>query len=254
MFTQVRYIALTASRDMLFIGLFVSVILATLLSAILGGTAMVEKEAMTVTFSAASVRVILMVGLIVFICFHVRHAFDQKEIDLLVSRPLSRFRVILSYAIGFAYVAFLLVLATATVISFLPLASQEGFLQWAVSLLLESWLVVAAALFASFTLRSGVSAVLATMGLYVLGRMMGFFLLTSESNLLFREVWLNNLLEWTLKGVSVVMPRLDMFSQSEWLVYGVLRVEDVQLAALQAAVYVPLLIVAATVDFLRREF
>ncbi len=254
MFTNIRYIVLAASRDMLFIGLFLGLLVAAALSATLGGTAMVEKAEMTITFSAAASRVILMIGLIVFISFHLRHAFDHKEIDMLASRPLTRFEIVISYWLGFSFVAFLLVLATVTIMSFLPVVDITGFWVWSVSLLLESWLVVAAALFAAFTLRSGVSSVLATMGLYVLGRMMGFFLATSESSMLFREVWLNNMLEWSLKIIAIVMPRLDLFGQSEWLVYGISRIADVKLATLQAAIYIPLLIIATTIDFMRKEF
>ena len=84
MLTNIRYITLTAFRDLLFFGLLAAIVLAGVLSATLGSTAMVETEAMTVTYSAASARIILMIGLIVFISFHVRHAFDQKEIDKLI--------------------------------------------------------------------------------------------------------------------------------------------------------------------------
>jgi len=215
---------------------------------------MVETEAMTVTYSAASARIILMIGLIVFISFHVRHAFDQKEIDVLVSRPLGRFQIVFSYWLGFSFVAFLLVLATVTLMSFLPVTNMDGYIRWGVSLLCESWLVVAAALFSAFTLRSGVSAVLATMALYVLGRMMGFFLATTDTGLMFHDRWVNTLVEWSMEIISIIVPRLDFFSHSDWLVYGVLRTEEPKLAIIEALIYIPLLLSATTIDFMRREF
>lgn len=254
MLTTIRYILLTASRDFLFLGLLLGVVLATAISAILGSTAMIENEAMTLSFASASARIVLVVGIMIFVCFHIRQAFEQKEIDVLLSRPLSRAQIMLSYWLGFSLVAFLLVLASVTVISFLPLPSKSGFVYWAISLLLESLLVVALGMFAAFTLRSAVSSVLAAFGFYTLGRMMGFFLVTLESKLMLGNAWVNELVHALLTGISLVVPRLDLFSQSEWLVYGIMRPEELKLALLQIVVFIPLLLSAATIDFLRKEF
>jgi len=254
MITNIRYILLTALRDFLFLGLLIALALAASVSATLGGTAMVEKEAMTLVFSGAASRLILMFGLTIFIAFHIRQAFDQKEIDVLLSRPLSRFQILFSYWLGFSFVSFLLVLAAVMILSFLPISNFVGFAYWGVSLLLESWLMVAIALFASFTLSSAVTAVLASMGLYIAGRMMAFFVATSESHMLFRDNLLNETLRFIIESTSIIIPRLDLFTQSEWLVYGVLRPEETSIALLQVLIYIPLLILAATIDFKRKEF
>ena len=89
MLTNIRYILITASRDKVFIGLLIGLVAATLISRAMGYTALLEPEQMTMTFSAASARMILAVGLIVFVCFHVRHAFDSKEIDVLLEQAYS---------------------------------------------------------------------------------------------------------------------------------------------------------------------
>jgi ABC-type transport system involved in multi-copper enzyme maturation permease subunit len=254
MLTNIRYILLTALRDKLFIGLIIGILAAAGISAMLGSTAMVEGDEMTATFSGGASRIILIIGLLVFVCFHIRQAFEQKEIDVLLSRPISRPQVMLSYWLGFCFVAFLMVLATATLLSFLPLLNWKGYAFWCISLLAESFIVVAIGLFAAFTLRSAVASVMASMGLYTIGRMMGFFIATSESKLLFDERWINTLLGWVLKGVSIVTPRLDLFTQSEWLVYGLLRPQDFTYAAIQAIIFTALLLLAAMIDFQRKQF
>ena len=254
MLTNIRYILLTALRDFLFLGLIVAIMLGVAISATLGGTAMVEKDAMSVVYSGASARVILIFGLTIFVAFHIRQAFDQKEIDVLLSRPLSRFKIMLSYWLGFSLIGSLLTLAVLTVLSFLPLANLTGYAYWGASLLLESWIMVAVTLFAAFTLSSAVGAVLASIGIYVIGRMMAFFVATSDSAFLFKTPWLNDLLEFIINGVSMVMPRLDVFTQSDWLIHGVSRMGDLELAVRQALIYIPLLLIAATLDFLRKEF
>src|SRR5471030_2906314 len=108
MLTNIRYILITALRDWLFIGLLACVLCAAAISATLGNTAFLETQEMTITFAAGSARVILMVGLIVFVCFHIRSAFDTKEIDVIMSRPISRSNLVIAYWLGFAFVALLL--------------------------------------------------------------------------------------------------------------------------------------------------
>src|SRR5476649_1015236 len=110
MFTNVRYILLTALRDWLFAALLLGVIGCTLIAHMLGATALIETQEMTLSYSTASARVVIVTGLIVFTCFHVRSAFDTKEIDVFLSRPITRANLVFSYWLGFAAVALLLVI------------------------------------------------------------------------------------------------------------------------------------------------
>jgi hypothetical protein len=254
MFTNVRYILLTALRDWLFAALLLGVIACALVAHMLGSTALLETQEMTLSYSTASARVVIVTGLIVFACFHVRSAFDTKEIDVFLSRPITRSSLVFSYWLGFATLALLLVIPLLGLIAAQGILSQHGFLVWAVSLLVECWLVVAVALFAAFTLKSAVTSVMASMGFYVLARMMGFFIATTNSAFLFDTRWLNLTFTSALKAVSVIMPRLDFFAKSDWLIYGVRQQGDVNLFLLQAVIFIPLLILATIADFRRKQF
>lgn len=253
MLTNIRYILITALRDWLFIGLMASIIFATAISATLGSTAFIEQREMTLTFAAGSSRLILMVGLIVFVCFHIRSAFDTKEIDVILSRPISRSNLVIAYWLGFAFVALLLTVPIVGIIGLIGVVNTSGYAAWALSLLLESFLVVALALFSAFTLRSAVTSVLATMGFYVLSRMMAFFIVTSQSGMVstdFKYI----ILKYALQGISTMVPRLDMFAKSEWLVYGYNSTQDWVVFVVQVAVFVPLLVLASIADFRRKQF
>ena len=254
MFSNIRYVLLTATRDRLFFGLLIGILAAAYISSVLGSTAMLEPEQMTLSFTAASARVIIMVGIIVFIGFHMRNAFDAKEIDVLLSRPISRTTLVLSYWLGFTAVATLLVIPTVIMMYFVKVLSVTGFLLWAVSLLLESLLVVSIALFASLTIRSGVGTVLASLAIYTLSRMMGFFINTTKSGILFEEHQVNVVSTTVMKGISVIVPRLDFFAKSSWLIYGPKSYDDLTLFLMQAAVFIPLLLAAAVIDFKRKQF
>jgi hypothetical protein len=253
MLTTIRYILITAIRDRLFVSLFGGIILAVLICILLGQTAFLESAQMTLSLSAGAARLILMIGLMVFACFHIRQAFDSKEIDVMLSRPVSRQGLLLSYWLGFSLVAFLLTIPVLLLMACLGVQDWLGYGAFAASLVLEAMLVVALSLFASFALRSAVSAFMGCLGFYVLSRMMAFFVMTSESGLASAgQQW--SLLKNLLQGISMLVPRLDMFSKSEWLVYGGDTLAGWQWVPLQAVIFIPLLLLAAIIDFRRKEF
>lgn len=254
MFSNIRYVLLTATRDRLFLGLLVGIAIAAYISSVLGSTAMLETEQMTLSFTAAAARVIIMVGVIVFIGFHMRNAFDAREIDVLLSRPISRTTLVLSYWVGFAAVAACLVLPTVILVAAVGTLNQTGFWVWSVSLLLESWLVVSIALFAALTIKSGVGTVLSSLAIYALSRMMGFFLMTTTTTSIFKDQTINEGTQWLMKSISMLVPRLDFYAKSNWLIYGAKSYEEVYLFLIQSAIFIPLLIAASVIDFKRKQF
>lgn len=252
MLTNIRYILITALRDWLFIGLFLGILVATAISATLGSTAFIEEKEMTLSFASSSSRLIMMAGLIVFVCFHIRSSFDTKEIDVILSRPISRSNLVISYWLGFSFVGLLLAIPVVAIIAFIGALNLNGFIGWSLSLILEMGIVVALSLFSAFTMRSAVTAVLGTMGFYVLSRMMAFFVFTSNSGM-FNDVKFIPL-KWALQAISVLLPRLDFFAKSDWLVYGFVSQRDWLLCVFQAAIFIPILLKAAMIDFNRRQF
>ncbi len=253
MLTTARYILITALRDRLFIGLFIAVFIAFGVSIFLGSTALVEEAQATNAYIAGSTRGIIIVGLIVFVCFHVRTAFDNKEIELMLSRPISRFTFIFSYWLGFNIIAFILV--ASLVISFKAFlyVPTTGLLIWGASMFLECTLIVAFSLFASLILRSAVTAVLLCFGFYLMARMMGFFLYIIEQPHLFKNT-VGLITEKLLYLVSAALPRLDLFADSELLVYAIPEDFDFSLIITQTIIYVPLLLIMAYLDFRRKQF
>jgi ABC-type transport system involved in multi-copper enzyme maturation permease subunit len=254
MVTHIRYILLTARRDRLFLGILTAIAVAAYICSVLGSTAMLEPTQMTLAFTASVSRVMIMVGIIVFIGFHLQSAFENKEIELLLSRPISRTALVLAYWLGFALVALLLTLPAMAILYYLGPLNQTGFMVWSVSLVLEAWLVVAISLFAVLTLKSGVNAVLASLAIYALARLIGFFLALLKSGIALQDEWLRLTAHWIITIVSTLMPRLDFFAKSAWLIYGPKSYEDALLGVYQAAIFIPLLLAASIIDFKRKQF
>ena len=255
MLAIIRYTLLTALRDRVFIGVLVAVFVAAAISSFLGGTALVEQAQMTLVYTAGSARLTIIVGLVLFVCFHVRRSFDNREIEVILSRPISRPCFVVSYFSGFAVLTMLLTLPVILIIWAITQPNLTGLLYWAGSLVLEGMLITTFALVSALIMKSAVASVLACGGFYLLSRMMGFFTLmisqpvmesvVAENKALFPLVWL-------LKSIAVLLPRLDLYGKTAWLLYGVK--ETPHLWLLQSLIYIPLLLGMAIWDFRRKQF
>ncbi|MCB2082245.1 MAG: hypothetical protein KDD76_06365 [Rickettsiales bacterium] len=223
------------------------------ISRFLADTAVVEQRQMELAYMAGSIRAILVLGLIVFICYHVRRSFENKEVDVLLSRPITRETFVFSYWLGFALVALLLVLPMVAGIGWLLHLNMPGLMQWSLTLLLELWIVVAFGLFCSLILKSSVISVLLTIGFYIISRMMGFFLYVFERESEEIKTMMDAFRE-ALRLIYYIVPRLDMNAKSNWLIYGIGSETHLILPVAQAVVYVPLILLMAIYDFRRQQF
>ena len=79
----IQYIILTAVRDWLFLGLLLAVFGVFGVSNLLGYTALVEESAIQTTIFAGICRLILIIGMVVFICFRISQSFENKEIPFI---------------------------------------------------------------------------------------------------------------------------------------------------------------------------
>jgi len=242
-------------RDWLFVGIIFAIIAAIFFSNFLGSTVMIEQNEMKASFLSAITRMVLIVGMIVFICFNVRRSFENKEIDLMLSRPISRVGFIFSYWLGFSIIGIIVISAIAVYISFfIKSVNVTGFSFWLLSLIFEMLVINAFAVFASIILVSSVSSVLLCFGFYIVSRMIGFFNYILEKS----YTDLTNLDFYSQKIIwvaSYCMPRLDLFAKSEWLVHGIDFSTTAHLVPIiQALIYIPLLLTFAAIDFTRKQF
>ncbi len=255
MLTTMRYVLLVAMRDRLLLMLFFGLMVIVGVSYGLASTVMTEQQQTALVFAGESSRIALVIGIIVFVVFHVRQAYDSREIDVMLSRPISRANLVIAYWLGFAIISLLLSALTALTIGFLMPTNLHGYLMWIASLTCELWLMAAFALFASLMLSSAVSSVMTSLSVYILSRMMGFFLATVHARISIGDVHLHKILKSSLNIVSSVTPRLDFFTDSEWLIYGSKHVtQDILFFSGQTLIFVPFILLATIVDLNKRQF
>lgn len=248
-----KYILLTGIRDRLYIGLFITLAASFSLSIFLGQTALAEQQQMTAAYIAGSSRAILAIGMILFVCLNVSRAFENKEVEFIISKSISREKFILSYLSGFFLAAFLIFIPLIIAIFFVTKADKFGLLIWSASLLSEILIVISFALLASLILKNSFSAIMASFGFYIISRMMGMFVMAI--NLPEDFVWAkNHLLASSLKLLSALFPRLDLFTQSEWISYGVTDFSNVKVILWQSVIYIPLMLFMSFHDFKKKQF
>ena len=249
-----RYLVLTALRDRLFGTLVVLLALIAILGAFLGDGAVVEAQASRLAFAGMAVRAVLMLGIILFVTFHVRRTYESREVEMMLSRPISRPGFVLAYYVGFAGLALLLVPLAAGALFFAGQPPLDGLALWTWTLALEALIVVAVSLFFSLILSSATAGALAAIAFYLFGRMVGTILGVLNGAWLDLTTPINKAAGFAFKLVSTIMPRLDLFGQTSWLVYGREGGWLDWAATAQTMIYVPLLLAMAIYDFERKQF
>lgn len=245
-----RYVLMAAVRDRLFLSLILLVAVGACLALFLGSAAFIEGDQFSLVFAASGLRFAGVVGLVLFIVFHVRRSFDSKDVDFLLSRPISRTGFIISHGVAFSILA-LVVVATIGFAVYMvnPGAFKAGHILWLVSLAMEFTIVASASLFFSMVLSSAVASSMAVFGFYVLARLMGQLLGIAGLG------DTAPVLGVVMNIISMVIPRLDLMAQSSWLIYSNSAHEvGYGFVVLQGLLYSALLNGAAIIDLRRRQF
>jgi ABC-type transport system involved in multi-copper enzyme maturation permease subunit len=249
-----KYILRNGLRDRLYLGLFIAMAICFALSIFLGSTMLVEQNQTSIAYFAGSCRTLLSCGIILFVCITINRAFEHKEIEFILSKAISRENFILGYLLGF-FVATFIILAPITIIAIAVFKIINlGILYWFLTTLAECLIVICFALLSSLILKNSFSAILASIAFYAISRLMGVFVLAIDLPQHLNQLSLGNL-AMALKLLSVMFPRLDLYSQSSWLVYqDSINSQELLIILLQSIIYLPLLIFMSFHDFKKKQF
>ncbi len=246
------YVLKAAKRDKFIVSLFVMMALATSLSIFMGGSAVTEIDQFAAVFAAGSIRLLNVFGLCLFVAFFVKRSFDSRDVEYLLTRPVGRLSFLLSYASAFIFIGILAAIFSGLCVYALsPHLFSANHIYWIASLSIENAIMVCTAFFFAMVLASPALSMFATLGFYVLARMMAHLLGIIDSQKADGPLFEG--LSVIMQGISMVMPRLDLLTQSSWLLYG-LDASANLFIVLQGAVYIVLILSAAAIDLLYRRF
>ena len=188
------------------------------------------------------------VGLFV-IAGMVRELHD-KGIELVLSMPVPRATYCAGKLAGFAGISVLL--ATACGLALAGFAPPAQVALWTASLGLELLIVIAMSLLCVLTFSQITWALSTVIGFYVLSRAMAALHLMAHEPPAGSPSAADRLIRAFVDALAFVLPDLDRFTESDWLIHGAGTIADLGFAATQAAIYVALLGAATAFDLYRK--
>ena len=245
-----RLVLLEARRSALPWLAAASIAASLVLAAFLSPVALTEGRELRLALIAALLRICAVFLVAIQVAASVQREVDDKGLEQMLSLPLPRGVHYLGRLAGFAACGALLALVFAA-----PLAlwAAPGRLAlWTVSLALECTLVAAVALFFSLGLSQIVGALSATLALYMLGRAMTAIQAIAAGPLADSSL-AGRLAAHVVDGLAFLLPRLDLVTRTEWLLYGAPRGADYGWALGALAAYAVLATAAGLFDFYRRS-
>jgi ABC-type transport system involved in multi-copper enzyme maturation permease subunit len=226
------------------------------LAAALGLAAFLSQVALTegARLQAAAAAALLRAAAAFLVAAHVVSAVGRdasdKGLEFTLAFPVSRTAYYLGKLAGFGLAG--LVLATAFAAPMLLWSGAAGVGAWWLSLALEVLLVAAAALFFAMALAQPAAALAATAGLYLLGRAIGAIQAIAAGPHA-QDSALAGATRWVIDGVALLLPRLDLATRSDWLVYGAPGGDELARVLGALLLYAVLLCLAGLFDLGRRN-
>lgn len=247
-----QYILRAAKKDRLILSFLVAIIVGVSLSAFLGSVAVTEKDQFFIVFAASILRVGAVATLFLFITYFVRRSFELREIEFLLTKPISIFQMIAAHLLAFSFMAFCFSFIAFVVLFIIGNGiSLGGLILWSFSLLAELIIIAHVALFFGMILKSVITASLATISFYLLSRMIGGILAAIQTD---SAVGISEALEKLMLVISMITPRLDLMGQGDWLIYDQVNTTFIWFVPIQLIVFCSLVFFATMSDLNKKQF
>ena len=250
--TIARYTLLEAIRTRLPHLVAAVVVLLGATSLFVHAIAVTESTRMQVGIYASSMRLASVFIASLYVLASVTREFNDKGLDIALALDLPRSHYILGKLAGFLVVG--ICLAAAASLPLAILVSPEAALQWGLSLALELGIVIALSLFCTVTFRQLIAAASFVMAFYLLARTLTAIRLMGAHPLTGADSPGQHVIQLLAEGMALVMPALDTWTQTAWLVNHQANWLDIGALCGQGIVYIAFLAAAAMFDFYRKNF
>ncbi|HEU5284523.1 MAG TPA: ABC transporter permease [Burkholderiales bacterium] len=247
-----HYTLLEALRTRLAALVLVTLLLLLAASFFVESISVTEGARFQAGFYAASMRLAAVFIAAVYVLVSITREFNDKNLDVLLALDLPRSHYVLGKLAGFLAIAVLIAAAASLPLAWL--APAPAALQWAGSLAAELAIVVAFALFCVVTFNQLTPAASFVVAFYVLGRALTAIRLMSAHPLTGADTFSHQAIQFMVDALALVMPALDMWTQTAWLVNQPAPWSTLLELAGLSALYVALLAAATMFDFYRKNF
>ena len=247
-----RYTLLEALRNRLFWLGLILVAAGLILTQFLQQVALTESNQIQTALLAAVLRVGAVFMLAGFVITSMVREFNDKVMELILSRPLERSSYFFGKLAGYASIALALALIASLPLALFAPARQVAL--WGLSLACELLIVTSFALFCVLSLTQVMSALAAVAGFYLLSRSVSALQIMAANPLSDVQSLGQQLVNFIIDAIAFFLPGLDRMTQTGWLIYGTPTSAEILGVLAQTAVYVLLLCGAALFDLQRKNF
>lgn len=248
--TLVRWSARDAWRTRSVAVLLLAVALVYGLASFLAGLAVTEVAAQHITFYAGLVRPLLVLLFALAVLVGVVRELDDRVLDTLLARPLSRRTWYLARLSGQLLAA--LALAAVAAAPLVPVVDIGALATWSVSFACELAIVAALALACATSLGRVAPAMAAIAGFYALARSLSALVLMSAGPAVDPASLVDQIVARGVQGLALLLPDLSRYTQSAWLLDGS-GGGDMGYVLVQSAIYLSVLSLLGLIDFERRN-
>ncbi len=248
--TIARYTLLEALRSRLPWLFLLAACAAAGLAGFLQQLALTESGAVQAALLAATLRLAGVFLLATFIITSMAREAADRGHELLLALPMPRAAYLLGKLLGYGALAAVPAVLFGLLMALFAAPAQSAL--WALSLLGELWIVAAFSLLCAASLQHALPALAATGGFYVLARMLGSLQLLAHGPQA-GDSWPQRATAGAIDVLALLLPRLDAFTRTEWLLYATGDWHALAGVAAQTIIYVGLLASCALCDFYRRN-
>ncbi len=185
-----------------------------------------------------------------FVVGGISREYQEKGMEFFLALPMGRTSYLFGKLLGYACCS--LLLAILFTLPFFLSNSPVSASIWGISLFLELALMSCVSLFFSISLTQMPLALAAVSGFYLLSRSMGAIMLIMKGPLAVHG-FLEDIADRAISLVSFVLPSLDDFTRTGWILYQETKWQVLLPVLVQTAIYLLLISAAALFDFERRE-
>ena len=250
--TIARYTLLEALRTRLAALVVIALVALLATSYFVLSLAVIEGARFQAGFYAAGARLACVFVIGLYAIVSVTREFDDKGLDVLLALDLPRSHYVLGKLAGFLAIAALVAVAAALPLALL--APPAAAAQWMLSLGFELAIVAALALFCVLTFSQLTLAATFVLAFYLLARSLTAIRLMSANPLTGSDTFAYQAARTVTEGLALVMPALDEWTRTAWVVDGLAPWSALLELAGESALYVALLAAAAMFDFYRKNF
>jgi ABC-type transport system involved in multi-copper enzyme maturation permease subunit len=238
-----------AIRDKFLIFIFAGVAGFFLMSLFIGELAITEGTMTQAAIFASALRLFSVFTLGLFVITSMIREFNDKGFELILSHPVPRSSYYFGKFAGFSFVALIVALLSVCCLSFyVPLSLA---LIWSLSLFCELLIIISLGLLCVFSFNSITISFSVVMAFYLLSRSIEAIQLISDSPIIAIGSISHKFMNSLLDGIAYLIPNLNKFTQTEWLIYE--SEYDFSMILGQTLIYVILLSCVSLFDLYRKE-